>query len=143
MMIYFDTSYLARLYVGDPGWEKVRALARSDRIACALHGKAEAIAAFHRKFREGTISQSAFAGLLSQFESDCATNAFEWLPLTNNVLARVNNGYATLPATAHLRAADALHLACAAEGGFKELYSNDAHLLSGAQFFALKGVNII
>jgi len=142
-MIYFDTSYLARLYVADPGWEKARALARTDRIACALHGKAEALAAFHRKFREGFVSQPVFAGLLSQFESDCAAKAFEWLPLTGIVLARVSRGYATMPAAAHLRAADALHLACAVEAGFKELYSNDGRLLAGAQFFGLKGVNII
>jgi predicted nucleic acid-binding protein len=142
-MIYFDTSYLARLYVADPGWEKVRVLAKTDRLACALHGRAEAIAAFHRKFREGIVSRSGIAGLLKQFESDCAAKAFEWLPVTSNVLGLVGKCYAALPATVHLRAADALHLACAAENGFKELYSNDTHLLSGAQFFGLKGVNIL
>jgi len=142
-MIYFDTSYLARLYVADAGWEKVRALAGSDRLACALHGKAEVMAAFHRKFREKVLSPPAYAGLLTQFESDCAANAFEWLPLTINVLARLGKGYAALPATVHLRAADALHLACAAEAGFKEVYSNDTHLLLGAPFFGLKGVNVI
>jgi predicted nucleic acid-binding protein len=142
-MIYFDTSYLARLYVADAGWEKVRALAKTDRIACALHGKAETLAAFHRKFREGVVSQPALVALMKQFESDCAANAFEWLPVTPRILALVAKSYAALPSTVHLRAADALHLACAAEAGFKELYSNDAHLLSGAHYFGLEGTNII
>jgi predicted nucleic acid-binding protein len=142
-MIYLDTSYLARLYVADAGWEKVRALAKTDRIACALHGKAETMGAFHRKFREGVVSQPAFAGLLKQFESDCAANAFEWLPLAPKVLARVGKEYEALPSTVQLRAADALHLACAAEAEFKELYSNDTHLLRGAHHFGLKGMNII
>jgi predicted nucleic acid-binding protein len=81
--------------------------------------------------------------LLKQFESDCAGKAFEWLPVTAHVVARVSQAYAALPATVPLRAADALHLACAAEAGFKELYSNDAHLLRGAHFFGVKGVNLI
>ena len=50
-MLNFDTSYLVRLHTRDQGWERVRTL------ACCLHGQTEAVAAFHRKFREGALNE--------------------------------------------------------------------------------------
>src|SRR2546427_767297 len=128
-MLYFDTSYLVRLYTRDAGWEAVRQLAATDTLACCLHGQAEAVAAFHRKFREGAVNRRELSELAAEFDRDCKAGAFNWLPLSPMVLERVITTFSSLPATIHLRAADAMHLACAAEHGLNEIHSNDGRLL--------------
>lgn len=140
-MIYFDTSYLVRLYFEEPGFPVVRELAATDHIACAVHGQAEILSAFHRKFREGVITPKAYQARLDQFDADHETGAFHWLPAGPEVLERIGTIYAGLPRTVYLRGADALHLATAAANGFKAVYSNDSHVLAAAAHFKLKGLN--
>ncbi len=87
--VYFDTSYLVRLYLEDKG------------------------------------------------------NQFTWCPLGEEVQERLKRAYRTASPDTFLRAADALHLACAAEHGFQEVFSNDRHFLAAAPHFGLKGINVI
>ena len=142
-MIYFDTSYLVRLYYQDPGADQVRALATTDHVACAAHGQAEMMAAFHRKLREGAIRPAAFAALVGQVETHIQAGAFQWLPQNDEILSRVRRAYQRLATLVFLRGADAIHLATAAEAGFHVMYSNDTHLLAAARHFGIEGKNVI
>jgi len=142
-VIYLDTSYIVRLYLEDPGWQQVRKLAAADHIASCVLGHAETLAAFHRRFREGIFNQQDLRSLLQQFEGECDAGAFHWLPFSPAVVAELHKAYLSLPKSVYLRAGDGIHLSCAAENGFKEIYSNDQHLLAAAHIFSLRGQNVI
>lgn len=142
-MIYLDSSYLVRLYFKDSGFEAVRRLAATDTVACAQHGRAEVIAALHRKFREGTLAKKLYPIVTREFAAEIRTGAFTWLPLSQPVFDRLHRVFASLPATVFLRAADAMHLSAAAENGFLAVYSNDVNLLAAAPHFGLRGLDVI
>ncbi len=84
--LYFDTSYLARLYLRDHGFEEVRELAGSGTtITSAWHAQAEIVAAFHLSFREGRLRQGAYHTVLEQFNSDSEDGLFH--PFTQRTFA--------------------------------------------------------
>ena len=141
---YYDATYLLKLQMAEAGSREVRAHAASVReIHSAQHGRAEFASAAFRKVREGVATPVEYQKLLAQFRADCAAGTIVLLPLTDAIIDRVETIFATAPASTYLRAADALHLATAAEHGFTEIYSNDKHLLAAAPLFGLRGVNVI
>lgn len=142
-MKYSDTSYLVRCYVEDTGWEAVRALAEQEPVACCSLGRAEAAAALHRKLREGSLTADEHAEVALQFRDDCATGLWRWLPLDEALAAAAAEKLRTLPAEVFIRGADALHLLCAAENGFTEVFSHDRHFLAAVPHFGLTGRDVI
>jgi len=141
-MIYFDTTFLLRLYLDEAGYERIRELAlASELVSSSVLARAETVAAMHRHLRERKISQQAFQEAYRQFQRDQDDGLYIWSPITPDILGSVCRIFANLPATVFLRAGDAIHLATAADAGFKEIYSNDRHLLAAASIFKLKGVN--
>lgn len=143
-MIYLDTSYLVKIYGDEPGADEVLAwLEGRSELVCAAHGRLELFAAFKRHQREGRLSSSRLNALIKQLNQDEFSKLLHWLPVSQELIMIACEKVASLPPTVFLRAADALHLACAADAGLKEIYSHDRHLLAAAPHFKLKGLDVI
>ncbi len=141
---YYDTAYLFKYYAPESGSRQIDAHARElDQLVCSAHGRIEFASICHRKVREGAANPAQLATLLAQLASDTEAGLVRWLPAGDAILARAEAVYRTAPATVFLRAADALHLACAAEHGFSEIFSNDRHLLAAAPLFGLRGTDLL
>jgi predicted nucleic acid-binding protein len=142
-MIYFDSCYIAKLYLMEPDSPRVRARAEtSDGLACCATGRGEVIATLHRHFREGQLTQRQFRLLAAQVEADLEAGLWTALPVTSAVVEAQTHRMVMLPADVFLRAGDALHLACAAEAGLPEVYSSDRHLVAAAPHFELRPVTL-
>lgn len=138
-MIYFDSCYLAKLYLMETDSPRVRAhAAASSEIACCAIGWGEVVATLHRHFREKRLTGREFKLFAAQVKADIEAGLWTALPVTTALLEAQAERMARLPASVFLRAADALHLACAAEAGLKEIFSNDQRLCAAATHFGLK-----
>jgi len=74
-MIYFDTTYLLKCYIKEPGWGEVRDLARKhERVACSIYGKLELHAALHRKLGEGDIAKEQMETIFLHFDFASGTS---------------------------------------------------------------------
>ena len=74
-------------------------MAASDFVACAQHGRAEVISAFHRKLQERAISARLYEITLREFLNETRGGAYTWLPLAERVFERAELVCARLPAT--------------------------------------------
>jgi predicted nucleic acid-binding protein len=142
-VIYCDSAYILKFYIPEEGSADVRLLFEQNDVASCCHAQAEVVSAMHRKWRDNLIEKPVFMEAATQFKNDIRAGCWEFFNITQALLDAVQTGYRNLPSTTFLRASDALHLACAKEHGFREIYSNDKHLLAAAKLFGLKGRNVI
>ena len=143
-MSYFDTNYILKCYLNEPQAERVRALAGqvADKYCCRW-GRVEFHSGIKRQTREGKITSEQEAEIFRAFQEDELAGVWIWLPVDRALLDSVCASFVSLPDTVYLRSGDALHLACAREHGFPEIYSSDKHLLAAAPHFGLVGKNVL
>ena len=142
-MIYYDSCYIAKYYLAEPDSAMVqRKAVETGAIACALHGKLETASVFHRKLREGSMTQSEYHLLRAQFETDISNGLWSWLPIGTSLVDSSIRRLGILSPDVFVRSADILHLVSAADHGFTEIYSSDKHLLTAAPHFGLKGIKL-
>ena len=143
-MHYLDTSYLLKIYACEHGSTDVAAWMHGrSHFVCAQHGRLEVLTGLKRHQREGRIDARGFRQMFVQLEADEKKRLIEWLPVTSSLIEAACRATAALPPAVFLRAADALHLACASDAGLKEIYSHDRHLLAAAPHFGLRGIDVI
>lgn len=81
--------------------------------------------------------------MLKQLELDDLHGLWTWLPMTFHLLRATADRFLALPADCFVRSADALHLTCPSEGGFKTIFSSEKHLLTAAVHFGIQAENVI
>jgi predicted nucleic acid-binding protein len=140
---YFDSAYIAKFYVDEPESNAVRQLAESlGRVHCSALGCIEVTNVFHRKWREGTLTEREFREVSAQFADDCAAGLWTWLAVTDSLIEKTAESIRTLSKRITIRSADALHLVSAREHGLPRVYSNDRHMLLAAPVFGVEAVTV-
>lgn len=143
-MIYLDSTYIVKCYVNERGTAEVLQLVQSHpgRASC-LHARLEFWTGVHRQVREGHLTPPEAQRVWTQFRQDEDQGLWTFFPVSAELVRQACAVVEGLPGSVFVRSADALHLMCAKEQGFTEIYSNDRHLLAAAPHFGLVGANVI
>ena len=143
-MIYFDTSYVIKCYLNEAGSAELRRLAESaNGIGCCLHGRLEFWTAVKRNVREKLITSPEADATFQRLVEDETAGVWHWFPVQPEMIELACRRVASAADSIFLRAADALHLACAAEHGFADFFTHDRHLLAAAPVFGIAAKDVI
>jgi predicted nucleic acid-binding protein len=143
-VIYFDAAYVAKCYLNEPGADRVREVAYgADGLASCELARLEFASILRRHVREHHLTRREMKAILKDFEEDEQSGVWQWFGVTSALLEKARRVVLEMPRALFLRSGDALHLACAEEHGFPEVYTNDRHMLKAARHFHVRGVNVL
>jgi predicted nucleic acid-binding protein len=143
-MIYFDAAYIAKCYLNEAGADRVRTLAReAPGLASSELARLEFVCTIYRHTREEHLSAREARQVLAEFRADEEADVWTWLPVTSALIRKASDEVSGLPPRVFLRAVDVLHLVSARDHGFREVYTNDRHMLASARLFGVSGVNLL
>ena len=143
-MIYFDAAYIAKCYLNEPDADRVREVAYgADGLASCELARLEFASILKRHVREQHVTRREMTAILKDFQEDEQNGVWLWFTVTSALLEKARTAVLDIPSTIFLRSGDALHLACAEEQGFQEVYTNDRHMLKAAKHFHVTGVNVL
>lgn len=136
-MLYFDTSFIAPLYISEPNSDEVRQLTLAlskKHIAISEWTCVEFSSMVARRVRMQQLGENAAQGLLAAFERISHTQYVVLTPSQADY--RLAELFLRNFATG-LRAGDALHLAIAKNNGASHVYSLDQGLIRAAALLDL------
>jgi predicted nucleic acid-binding protein len=143
-VIYFDAAYIAKCYLNEPGADRVRQVAYgADRLGSCELARLEFASILKRHLRERHVTRREATAILKEFEQDEKDGVWHWFGVTSALIEKARDAVLQIPGQVFVRAGDALHLACAQEQGFKDVHTNDRHMLQAAKYFHLTGVNVL
>jgi len=133
MRLYLDSSALAKRYIDEPGAARVRAcLASAGELFLSVLTLPEVAAALNRLRREGRLSDAAYESCKGRLLADLADASV--VSLTPGLLSVAVRCLESAP----LRAADAVHVACALEVAPDRFVSADRRQCEAARAMGLR-----
>lgn len=142
-MYYFDSAYVAKCYLNDPDSERVRKMVREPvELVSSAICIAEVSCAIHRRIREGELTRRQGQELCDVFRGHVDEGIWTLVPLSDRLLWDLSPVLIGMPPGVFVRAGDAIHLISARQHGFRDVWTNDRHMLSAASQFGLRGRSV-
>jgi predicted nucleic acid-binding protein len=143
-VIYFDAAYIAKCYLNEPGADRVRQVAYgADGFRSCEVARVEFASIVKRHLRERHITRREAPDVLKEFEQDERDAVWHWFGVTSALIEAARDTVLRVPSQVFVRTGDALHLTCPHEHGFKDVYTNDSHVLKAAKYFRVTGGNVL